>query len=78
MNNIQNIASLCRNIPLLLIQITYIFVSLQEIGKTQQCANYTVQLSEEANFIILGTKLYSIATTWREDLPYWNNSCENF
>ena len=40
-------------------------LAFSRMGKTQLCTNYTVQLSNEAEFYtLLGTKLSSIITTW--------------
>ena len=56
LNNIKNIVLVCRNIPfILLIQIIKIHLHFYKPslnGKIQSCANYNVQLSEEAKLCL--------------------------
>ena len=45
-------------------------LALNRMGKTQRCTNYTVQISNGAEFhTILGTKLSSIIMTFYHHLP---------
>ena len=72
----QKYASVCRNVPFLLIQIiknaSAFLLAVSRMGKTQQCTNYTVQLGNGAKFYTLPSiKLSSIITTLGENiLPY--------
>ena len=79
MNNIKNISSVCRNIPLLLIQINAFtfLLAFSTLGKTQRCTNYTVQLTKGAKFsFLLGTKFFQYRNGFMEKfLLYWKNSC---